>query len=459
MSLIAAHELVEAALGASTADDCIVIVRDRSSVNLRFAVNTTTSNGSIRSRSVTVLSFVRSPAGTAVGSINRFGAVDVDDMVAQADAMARRAPVSSDAAELLGGAAEDDFEMPAGTTDHGVLQSIAAALGVVLPRAERSGITVAGFAEHEVETTYLGSSTGIRRRFEQPTGIFQLNGRADGGRRSAWTGLGDANLDVDVDAEMATIERRLAWAERSIELPAGRYETILPPIATADLMIYLYWVMSGRDALDGKTVFSKRGGGTKIGERLSDLPFTLRSDPKAPGLSCLPFVAAGQSDDATSVFDNGATLEPTAWIEDGVLERLLTTRADAERHQMVFSPWIDNLALELPGATASVEEMVASTERGLLLTSLWYIRMVDPATALLTGLTRDGVYLIEDGEIRGAVNNFRFNESPVDLLSRAVEAGASVRTNSRESGDEFNRTAMAPLRIPGFNMSSVSPAN
>ena len=134
-------------------------------------------------------------------------------------------------------------------------------------------------------------------------------------------------------------------------------------------------------------------------------------------------------------------------------------RAGAKRSGVAAQGPIDNLVLELPGATGSVEDLVASTERGLLLNSLFYIRMVDPTTLLLTGLTRDGVYLVEDGKVAGAVNNFRFNESPVDLLARATQAGASVRTIGREAGEYLNRTIAPPLRIPDFNMSSVSPAN
>jgi predicted Zn-dependent protease len=134
-------------------------------------------------------------------------------------------------------------------------------------------------------------------------------------------------------------------------------------------------------------------------------------------------------------------------------------RAGAARSGVAAAGPIDNLVLELPGATGSVEDLVANTERGLLLNSLWYIRMVDPTMLLLTGLTRDGVYLVEGGKVVGAVNNFRFNESPVDLLARATEAGASIRTIGREAGEYLNRTKAPPLRIPDFNMSSVSPAN
>jgi predicted Zn-dependent protease len=160
-----------------------------------------------------------------------------------------------------------------------------------------------------------------------------------------------------------------------------------------------------------------------------------------------------------SVFDNGIDLGLTKWLDNGRLNALQYHRAGAARSRVDFAGPIDNLALELPGAKGSVSDLVATTERGLLLTCLWYIRVVDPATLLLTGLTRDGVYVIEDGVIVGAANNFRFNQSPVDLLAGAQEAGATVRTFSREFGDEFNRMAMPPLRVHDFNMSSVSPAN
>ncbi len=123
------------------------------------------------------------------------------------------------------------------------------------------------------------------------------------------------------------------------------------------------------------------------------------------------------------------------------------------------TPAVDNLALTVDDATGTIEDLVAGTERGLLLTCLWYIREVDPQTLLLTGLTRDGVYLVENGEITGAVNNFRFNESPVDLLGRFTHASGSVPTFSREWGDDyFSRTLMPALRVPDFNMSSVSQA-
>lgn len=226
----------------------------------------------------------------------------------------------------------------------------------------------------------------------------------------------------------------------------------------ADLLIYQFWSSAARDAAEGRTVFSRPGGGTRLGDLLSPLPLTLRSDPAEPGLESAPFVLAHASGDDSSVFDNGLPLSRTDWVREGRLERLVTTRHSAELTGLPVAPAISNLILE-GGGDRSLEEMVAASGHdgpALLLTCLWYIREVDPATLLLTGLTRDGVYLVENGEVTGEVNNFRFNESPVDLLSRATEAGRTERTLPREWGDWFTRAAMPALRIPDFNMSSVS---
>ena len=168
---------------------------------------------------------------------------------------------------------------------------------------------------------------------------------------------------------------------------------------------------------------------------------------------------ARSSSSAQSVFDNGVPLGKTDWISDGTLRHLGTSRHTAEVTGLPVTPLIDNLSLEVASGTGSVDDLAAGIERGLLLTCLWYIRAVDPQTLLLTGLTRDGVYLVENGEVVGAVNNFRFNESPIDLLDRFSAAGETVRSFSREWGDMFPRTATPALRVPDFNMSSVSQAS
>jgi predicted Zn-dependent protease len=454
-----AHEIVERALELSRADGCVVIADEESSANLRWARNALTTNGVTRGRTLTVIATVDGAEGTATGVVSRAAvtADDLEPLVRAAEAAARGAEPAEDATPLVAGRAADaGFTEPPAETSSEVFADFAPALGEAFGTARAGGRELYGFAYHSVVSSFLGTSAGLRLRHDQPTGTLELNGKSPDGSRSAWAGASTRDFkDVDparLDAELA---ERLAWASRRIDLPAGRYETLLPPTAVADLLIYQYWASTARDAAEGRTVFSRPGGGTRIGEKLSDLPLTLYSDPRADGLQAAPFVLAHASGDDRSVFDNGLPLERTDWIRDGVLERLVTTRHSAKLASVADAPAVDNLILDA-GGTASLSDLVSGTERGLLLTCLWYIREVDPATLLLTGLTRDGVYLVENGEVSGVVNNFRFNESPVDLLARATEAGRTERTLPREWGDYFTRAAMPALRIPDFNMSSVS---
>ncbi|GGV76896.1 peptidase [Streptomyces gelaticus] len=455
------HEIVERALELSTADGCVVIADEESSANLRWAGNALTTNGVTRGRMLTVIATVDGAQGTASGVVSRSAvtADDLEPLVRAAEAAARGAGPAEDAQPLVAGVpVSPDFTDAPAETDSDVFAEFAPALGEAFARARSGGRELYGFAHHRMTSTYLGTSTGLRLRHDQPTGTLELNAKSPDRARSSWAGRATRDFkDVDpaeLDAELA---QRLRWAERRIELPAGRYETLLPPTAVADLLIYQLWSSAARDAAEGRTVFSKPGGGTRIGEQLCGLPLTLRSDPNAPGLESAPFVIAHASGDGASVFDNGLPLTPTDWVREGRLEHLTTTRHTAGLTGQPVAPAIDNLLLE-GGGERSLEEMVAATTgRGLLLTCMWYIREVDPATLLLTGLTRDGVYLVEDGEVVGEVNNFRFNESPVDLLSRATEAGRTEKTLPREWGDWFTRSAMPALRIPDFNMSSVSP--
>ena len=319
----------------------------------------------------------------------------------------------------------------------------------------------AGYAERRAASTLLGSSTGLRLRHVQPR-RGASSGRPEPGRRSFVLGRarGPTTLPTSGVAELEErLLRRYEWSARHFDLEAGRYEVLLPPAAVADLMVIAVEAISGRDAEEGRSVYAGAPGGTRVGERLSPLALDLRGDPAEPGLECSPFLATAVSSSDVSVFDNGLPLGPTTWVGGGVLERLQYHRAGAARSGVPPTAPVDNLVLELPGAATTVEDMIAGTGRGLLLTCLWYIREVDPSTLLVTGLTRDGVFLVEDGEVRGAVNNFRFNESPVDLLARATEVSRSERTLGRELGEWYNRTSMPAMRVPDFNMSSVSPAS
>ncbi len=454
--------LVEHALVTSTADDCIVIVADSTSANLRWANNNLTTNGVMHRISVTVVSFIKAADGIRTGSVtgSASSAAQVASLVEAADAAARAGSPAEDAADLVTGDAAPDWDQAPVPTDIRVYDKFAPALGEAFGRASDGQRVLYGFVNHEVTTTFLGSSTGLRLRHAQPTGHYGCTGKTADLTRSAWVGGATRDFaDVDALSVEETLAQRLGWGSRQVDLPAGRYDTILPPTAVADLMVDAYWSAGARTAHEGQSVYSRRGGGTRIGDRITREGVNLFSDPAYDGLACAPFTMAATSDNTESVFDNGLPLDRTDWLRDGYLTSLLQTRHTASMTGQPVTPMIDNLVLSIDNASGTVDDLVAGTERGLLVTCLWYTREVDAQTLLLTGLTRDGVYLVENGEITGAVNNFRWNESPIDLLRRFTHASETVASFSREWGDDyFSRTATPGLRVPDFNMSSVSQA-
>ena len=462
--MIPAQELVEhgvATAGAAGADGCIVLVEEASHADVRFALNRTTTNGVHRARAVSVIVV----AGSAVSTARRSGVVGTEgvaEMVAAALADARAAPPAEDAFSLVepsDSALGRPFGLAPEETDASVLEGVLSSLSGAFARADARDAVLAGFAELDLTTHYLGTSTGLRRSHLQSTGAAHLVGRTADGTGSAW--VGRPTVTPSLEEMEQEIWRRLDWGTRQIALEAGRYEVILPPSGVGDMMTMIdFYALGGQDAEDGRTVFSKEGGGTRVGDRIATMPFALYSDPFEPGVECAPFVVTEASSSDISVFDDGLPIGRTEWLRDGMLTHLRYHRAGAAKSGAEMAPYVDNLVLRCAdGGGGSVDDMVARTERGLLLTCLWYIRQVDPATLLVTGLTRDGVYVIEDGAVIGAANNFRFNESPVDLLARTTEVGTPVRSFGREFGEYLNRTIMPPLRISDFNMSSVSQAS
>jgi predicted Zn-dependent protease len=461
MSDGAAHILAERAVEAATGP-CVVLVEAASTANLRWAANTLTTNGLSTGRSVTVIATHEGAGGVSSGVVRR-GGVQADDiaaLVAEAEAVAADGAPAEDAGPLIAGQADEDFAEAPAELEVGALGGFAEALGAAIERAQQSEQELFGYAEQSLSTTYLASSTGLRSRFVQPAARAEVNGKAAARTRSAWAGAGARRLaDVDVSALAAEVDTRLGWQGRQLELDAGRYDTVLPPSAVADLMTYAYWSAGARTAHEGRSVFGKPGGGTRVGERLTDVELSLWSDPGTTDLECAPYVLVEGSSELGSVFDNGLATPACVWIDRGALAALPTTRHTAALTGLPLHPYVSNLSMATANGAGTVDDLVRGLDDGLLLTCMWYVREVDPRTLLLTGLTRDGVYRVRGGEVVGAVTNFRFNESPIDLLSRVEAVGGTTPTIGREFGAYLPRTAMPPLRVSGFNMSSVSPAS
>ncbi len=453
-------ELALAEVARAGADlGAAVLVSQASTVNLRWALSGLTTNGLTSARTVTVIVGAPVSGGTGAGVLSRVGldAEGVRALVADTVALARSAEPAEDAAPFVTGEELPGFADPAAETGASTLAGVAEALGEVFGRSRDQQRESFGFALHEVVTTWLGTTGGLRYRHEQPRGTIELTGKAGARSRSAYVAGATRDFsDVDVLAMDDEIATRLGWQERQIAVPPGRYTTILPPTSVADLMIYYFWSADARTAHEGRSVFSRPGGGTRVGEKITGTPISLFSDPHRLGLGCADRVLTTVSSSTASVFDNGLAAPAASWLDAGTISALPTTRHTSGLTGLPVVPPAENLVLEGQDGTGSTLDLLDGVQHGLLLSSMWYIREVDEQTLLLTGLTRDGVYVVENGEVVGATTNFRYNESPVDLLSRVEAYGATEICLSREWGEWFTRTAMPALRIDGFNMSTIA---
>jgi predicted Zn-dependent protease len=433
-----------------------VIARRVASVNIRWAHNTVTTNGDADEVQLSVVSII----GRRSASVTRtyFPEDRLEAIVRESENACTRRPEAPDYVPLLEGpGAPADWHLPPGDSDIHVFDPIVPQLRHLYDSARRAGIATFGYSEFQSATTFVATSAGLRRRHTERLGKVEITGKTPDFTRSSWVGqITHDFLDIDLREMFDTLRQRLDWAAHAIEMPAGAYEVLLEPSPVADLAISAYWFMTRRDADEGRSPYSRPGGGTLLGERLFG-DVTLYSDPAEPGTEAPPFHYGVDSSGTLSVFDNGVELQRTEWVRDGVLKELITPRYWAEKIGAASAqPYINNLIVR--GDGPSTGEMIAQTERALLVTCFWYIRTVDPRSALVTGLTRDGVFLIEGGQVKGAVNNFRWNMSPIVALAQATQIGRSGLALPREH-DEFLRAKAPPLRIDRFNMSSVSEAS
>jgi predicted Zn-dependent protease len=434
--------------------DCVAIVSCSSEANLRWANSTLTTNGSNRCTGLCVVVFLDVPGGVATGWAGldspSFDPTVLLGLLLQAESMATATGPSPEYSPLAQNVVVGDFDGNPVHTTPDIFAGVSPELGRLFLDKRTAYF---GYAAHTTVTTYAQSLGGHRIRLDEPHGYLELNGRR--GNTSAWVGRPGREFLFDVAELEDEISTKLGWQERQRELPAGRYPVILEPGAVADMLCYLADSLAGREAFEGRSVFSKPGG-TKLGEQLSPATLDLYSDPHEPGLECPDVLLDVYSSSIRSPFDIGQRIPRVDWIKEGVLSNLETTRAIGSKIGVPYAPGANNIVLRVPGASGESRELVKGVERGLLITCLWYIREVDPETLLLTGLTRDGVYVIEDGEVVGATGNFRFNESPVGMLSRIRAVGESRWAQPRECAEEVSMAVMPPLLIDDFNLSSVA---
>lgn len=438
-------------------DGGVAAGENNASANLRWANSALTTNGDTRDSSLSVAAFVglSDGLGCGVASGQVTSRRDIEELVAKAKQSAVSGGAAEDAQALIDAGYGHDFTDAPAELDISALTDLASGLGETFAD---SNAEYFGYAEQSVDTLYVGTTAGTRFRHVAQSARFELCAKSDQRTKSAWSGQSGASLkSVDVAQHAIQVREGLAHQVRQIDLAPGKYQTLLSPSAVADLMIYLMWSASAREAAEGRSAFSAPGG-TKLGKQLTKMPLQVFSDPRLPGLEALDKVVALGSSSMSSTFDTGAPIGPTNIITDGTLTGLISSRFAAREAGLEFTPATDNLAVQVTGKQGSLSELAARMDDGLLVTCLWYIREVDPQNLLLTGLTRDGVYVVKNGEIVGATNNFRFNESPLEMLGRISDAGSAIDCLPREWADWFTKARVAPLRIDDFNLSTKSDA-
>jgi predicted Zn-dependent protease len=435
-----AQALLKKVLSYSKADECEVNLNGTDSANIRYARNSVSTSAKVSSTQLVVSSAFGKKSGVA--TINEFDDASLEKVVRRSEELAQLAPENPEYVSFLGPQkyAEAKTYIPATANITPRLRSdlVAESLKV----AKDGKAVAAGFLEDNNGYSAMMNSKGLFAYNTSTNTNFSVTVRTEDGRGSGYAtrGYNDVTkLDTKRATQIAT-EKALKSAEAKAIEP-GKYTVILEPAAVAVLLENIFFRLDARQADEGRSFLSKAGGGTRLGEKLVDERVNIYSDPLNPDLP-------------TSTWNgDGRPQEKVSWIEKGVIKNFSYSRYWAEKKGVKAVPGPDAAIME--GGTKSLEELIAGTKKGVLVTRLWYIRDVDPQSLLLTGLTRDGTFYIENGKIQYPVKNFRFNESPIIMLNNLEEMGKVERTVSVESNQNY---LLPPLKVRDFTFSSLSDA-
>lgn len=433
-----ARSILEKTLALSKADECQVSLSGARRGNLRFARNTVSTSGGSDTLSLGVTSNIGAKSGFATS--NEFDAASLEKVVRRAEELARLSPDNPEHVELVGPQTylepRSFFSSTAALTQEDRVRSAAASIKIC--RDEK--LTAAGFLSDAAGFSALANSRGLFG-YQRTTEVdFSVTARTDDGRGSGY-GIADfddaAKLDTAAITRIAARKAALSQGARAIE--PGKYTVLLEPAAGATLIGNMVLAMNARTTDEGRTFLSKAGGGTRVGEKLMDERVHLYSDPMNPDLPGAKWAPDGRAQ------------RRVEWIEGGVVKHLAYTRYWARKKGIPEdrAPSAATRSFIMTGTNTGLDDLIKGVKRGVLVTNLWYIRLVDAQTLLYTGLTRDGTFYIENGVIKYPVKNFRFNESPVIMLNNLEALGRPERVSNR---------LIPPMVIRDFTFSSLSDA-
>jgi predicted Zn-dependent protease len=435
-----AQALLKKVLSYSKADECEVNLFGTERGNIRYARNAASTSGSISQTTLVVSSAFGKKSGVA--TINELDDASLEKVVRRAEELAKLAPENPEFMSFLGPQKYAEPIMYNQATAAITPKQRADAVAQSLQVSKDSKLVAAGFWEDFRGYNAMMNSKGLFAYSTNSNVNFNVTVRTEDGLGSGYAtrGYNDVTkLDTKKVTQIAADKGLKSATARAIE--PGKYTVILEPAAAAVLLERIIFGLDARTADEGRSFLSKPGGATRLGEKMVDERVTIYSDPLNPELPTNTWTGDGRPQ------------EKTAWIEKGVVKNLSYSRYWAEKKGVKAIPAPDGIIME--GGTKSLEELIKGTKKGILVTRLWYIRDVDPQSLLLTGLTRDGTFYIENGEIKFPVKNFRFNESPVIMLNNLEELGKVERTVSVESEVSY---LLPPLKIRDFTFTSLSDA-
>jgi len=429
-----ARQILQKVIDLSQADTCEANLDGGTEGNIRYARNTVTTSGINTNLSLVVQSSFGKRSGTA--TINEFDDESLMKVVRRSEELAKLAPENPEFMEPLG--QQEYLDSPTyveATANISPEYRAKAASDSIIPCREKN-LIAAGFLNDEAGFSAMMNSKGLFA-YNQSTDVsFTLTVRTEDGTGSGWV-TRDYNdvskLDAATASQIAIDKAEMSREARAIE--PGKYTVILEPAASIGLLQNMLFNMSARSADEGRSFLAKKGGGTKLGEKIVDERINIYSDPQHPEVPSRTWAGDGQA------------LNKQMWIENGVVKNLFYSRYWAEQKGVEPVPSPSNAIME--GGTGSIADLIADTEKGVLVTRTWYIRTVDPQTLLYTGLTRDGTFYIENGEIKFPVKNFRFNESPIIMLNNLDALGKPIRIEG---------SLVPPMRVRDFTFTSLSDA-
>ena len=433
--------LIEKIVKMSKADGISVSVDSGYQANIRFAANQMSTAGGVVNSQIGIESTFGKKHAAAV--TNDMSDESLRRTVEQSETLAKLSP---DDPETMPGLPQQTYVPVNGYFDSTANLTpedrARAALTALEPARKAGDLKAAGFIIINASANALGNNKGLFAYNRNTNANYTLTVRTDDGTGSGWAGAEHPDwkqLNFPALSTHAIDKARLSRNPVAIE--PGRYTVILEPQAVGDLVQLMTFYMDARESDEGRSAFAKQGGGNKIGEKIVDSRVTIFSDPQDPQLLSQPYDG------------EGLPLSRQVWVEGGVLKKLYYSRFWAQKQGKQATGFPSSVKLE--GGTTSMDELIKSTPRGVLVTRLWYLREVDPRTILYTGLTRDGTFLIENGKISKAIKNFRFNDSPLFLLSNLEAMSPAVRLAGTEAG---GAVVMPAIKAKDFNFTSLSDA-